>query len=80
MAGLDKLFDEPIELIGLLYILGLTLAELLILSIRDNLSLRLVELDLLNLFLILVSEKLSFLDEIMFLEPLLPLTNAIFEL
>tara|TARA_B100001741_G_scaffold282520_1_gene256963 strand:+ start:325 stop:567 length:243 start_codon:yes stop_codon:yes gene_type:complete len=80
LAGLDKLFDEPIELIGLLYILGLTLAELLILSIRDNLSLRLVELDLLNLFLILVSEKLSFLDEIRFLEPLLPLTKAIFEL
>ena len=73
--GFERLFDEPVELKGLLYIFGLTLAALLILSIRDNLSLRLLELDLLNLSLIFMFEILLDLDESIFLDPLLPLTN-----
>tara|TARA_B100000035_G_scaffold306734_1_gene309126 strand:- start:4 stop:270 length:267 start_codon:yes stop_codon:yes gene_type:complete len=73
--GFERLFDEPVELKGLLYIFGLTLAALLILSIRDNLSLRLLELDLLNLSLIFILEMLLDLEESIFLDPLLPLTN-----
>ena len=60
-----------------MYIFGLTLAELLILSILDNLSLRVLELVLLNLSLIFELEILFDLDESAFLEPLLPLTNDI---
>ena len=58
-----------------MYIFGLTLAELLILSILDNLSLKVLEPDLLNLSLIFEFEMLLDLDESAFLEPLLPLTN-----
>ena len=76
--GLDKLFDDPDEFRGLLYIFGLTLAELLILSILDNLSLRMFEFDLLNLSLILEFERLLDLDIRAFLEPLLPLTKDTF--
>tara|TARA_B100002019_G_scaffold252642_1_gene233714 strand:- start:90 stop:356 length:267 start_codon:yes stop_codon:yes gene_type:complete len=76
--GFERLFDEPVELKGLLYIFGLTLAALLILSIRDNLSLRLLELDLLNLSLIFILEMLLDLEESIFLDPLLPLTNEKF--
>ena len=60
-----------------MYIFGLTLAELLILSILDNLSLKVLELALLNLSLIFEFEMLLDLDESAFLEPLLPLTNEI---
>ena len=77
VRGLDKLFEDPVELKGLLYIFGLTLAELLILSILDNLSLKELELVLLNLSLIFELDKLLNLDESAFLEPLLPLTNEI---
>ena len=59
---------------------GFTLAELLILSILDNLSLKLLELDLLNLSLMFVFEKLLDLLDIILLELLLPLINDIFEL
>ena len=75
MRGFDKLLEDPAELKGLLYIFGLTLAELLILSILDNLSLKVLELDLLNLSLMFELEILLYLDESAFLEPLLPLTN-----
>ena len=78
MLGLDKLLDDPDEFIGLLYIFGFTLAELLTRSILDNLSLRILELDRLYLSLILEFERLLDLDEIVFLEPLLPLTNDVF--
>jgi len=73
--GFERLLDEPVELKGLLYIFGFTLAALLILSIRDNLSLRLLEFDLLNLSLIFILEILLDLEERIFLDPLLPLTN-----
>ena len=59
---------------------GFTLAELLILSILDNLSLKLLELDLLNLSLMFVFKKLLDLFDIIFLELLLPLINDTFEL
>ena len=59
---------------------GFTLAELLILSILDNLSLKLLELDLLNLSLMIEFEKLLDLFDIIFLELLLPLINHTFEL
>ena len=75
MRGFDKLLEDPAELKGLLYIFGLTLAELLILSILDNLSLKVLELDLLNLSLMFELKILLDLDESAFLEPLLPLTN-----
>ena len=80
LAGLVRLFDDPVELNGLLYIFGFTLAELLIRSILDNLSLKLFELVLLNLSLILIFDKLLYLFDIIFLELLLPLTNETFEL
>ena len=80
MEGFDKLFEDPEVLKGLLYIFGFTLAELLILSILDNLSLKLFELDLLNLSLIFVFEKLLDLLDIIFLELLLPLIKDTFEL
>ena len=80
LAGLVRLFDDPFELNGLLYIFGFTLAELLIRSILDNLSLKLFELVLLNLSLILIFDKLLVLFDIIFLELLLPLTNETFEL
>ncbi len=73
LLGLDKLLEEPAELNGLLYMFGLTLAELLILSILDNLLLRLLELVLLNLSLIFVFVRELVLEDIAFLEPLLPL-------
>ena len=59
---------------------GFTLAELLILSILDNLSLKLLELDLLNLSLMFEFEKLLDLFDIIFLVLLLPLINDTFEL
>ena len=59
---------------------GFTLAELLIRSILDNLSLKLLELDLLNLSLMFEFEKLLDLFDIIFLELLLPLINDTFEL
>ena len=79
MDGLDKLFEDPKLLKGLLYILGLTLAELLILSILDSLLLKLFELDLLNLSFILLVKSVD-LSEMAFLEPLLPVTKETFEL
>ena len=57
---------------------GFTLAELLTRSILDNLSLRILELVRLYLSLTLEFERLLDLDEIVFLEPLLPLTNDVF--
>ena len=79
---LDKLLEDPVVLLlkGLLYILGFTLADELILSILFNLSLKLTELDLSNLSLMYVFEKLLDLDEIIFLGFLLPLTNETFVL
>ena len=76
--GFERLFDEPVELKGLLYKFGFTLAALLILSIRDNLSLRLFVSDLLNLSLIFIFEILFDLEESILLDPLLPETNEIF--
>ena len=75
VRGFERLLDDPAELKGLLYMFGLTLAELLILSILDNLSLRLLEFDLLNLSWIFVFKRLLDLEESAFLDPLLPLTN-----
>ena len=80
LAGLVRLFDDPFELNGLLYIFGFTLAELFIRSILDNLSLKLFELVLSNLSLIFVFNKLLDLFDIKFLELLLPLMNETFEL
>ena len=80
MEGFDKLFEDPALLKGLLYMFGFTLAELLIKSILDNLSLRLFELILLNLSLIYVFDKLFDLFDIIFLKLLLPLINETFEL
>ena len=80
LEGFDRLFEDPELLKGLLYIFGFTLAELLILSILDNLSLKLFELERLNLSLIFVFERILDLFDIIFLELLLPLINEIFEL
>ena len=80
LVGLVRLFDDPVELNGLLYIFGFTLAELFIRSILDNLSLKLFELVLSNLSLIFVFNKLLDLFDIKFLELLLPLMNETFEL
>ena len=80
MEGFDKLFEDPALLKGLLYMFGFTLAELLIKSILDNLSLKLFELVLLNLSLMLIFDKLLVLFDIIFLELLLPLINETFEL